>query len=564
MMNPDNIYENLKTLCAVPGISGSASEKLTADKICSMLSEMKYFIQNPQNLYKIKVEGDPLGRYSIAGLVELGQGMTDTVILTGHYDVVGTEEYGKLRDIAFDIEAITERVAELSLDEYSKKDYESGEWIFGRGTADMKYGLSLCMELIRHYSEDGDAPELKGNLLFLAVAAEETNSEGMLASIPFLNRLAEEKGLRYTAYLLTEPFFTEDPEGDPNKYIHFGSCGKVMPVFMSVGDPSHAGEPFLGFDPGLITAGIHLKLHMNPELCDESCGEITPPPVCLKMKDMKESYSVTTPLYSFAYYSKNTMDLDPTSLMEKLRRIAGEAMDEAIELLETRAKRYEEIYGEKPECKHYTTEVMTYKELIDELRSDYEKNKAADGDKFDIEEPESALAGYSKKLMEEGFEIQDAAAMTVRRAIEMLPEKRPMVVVGFIPPFYPDKHIDETFREDERLLMASEDTMKYAAEEFGISLKRKEWFAGISDLCYTGFSNERELGELFDNLTGFGSIYDFPDEELKTLHIPGIIMGAWGKDIHKHTERLHRDYNFRVLPQLYCNLIEKLMIKRNN
>lgn len=558
MINPNNIYENLRAICAMPGISGSASENLTAEKIYSMLSEMKYFKQHPENLFKVMVKDDPYGRYSVAGLVELEPGSADTIILTGHYDVVGTEEYGKLRDVAFDIDAITERVAELALDEFSRKDYESGEWIFGRGTADMKYGLSLCMELIRHYSEDEDAPELKGNLLFLAVAGEETNSEGMLASIPFLNKLTEEKGLKYTAYLLTEPFVTEDQEEDPNKYIHFGSCGKVMPMFLSVGDPSHAGEAFLGFDPGLITAGIHTRLQMQPELCDVRYGEVTPPPVCLKMKDLKETYSVTTPLYSLAYYSKNTMDLDPESLIETLRGIAAEAMDEAIALLEEKVHRYEEMYGEKPGRKQYRTEVMTYSELIGELKDNYEKLK---GQGIEAEEPVSALESYSKKLVSEGMEIQEAASMTVRRAIEMLPEKRAMVVVGFIPPFYPNTHIDEAVDVDSLLVKASEDTMNFASEEYGMSLKRKEWFAGLSDLCYTGLSSDREFGELFENLVGFGNIYHFPEKELKALHIPGIIMGAWGKDLHKHTERIHRDYNLRVLPKLYCHLIEKLMLE---
>lgn len=628
MIRPENIYENLKALCAVPGISGSASENLAAEKIYSMLSEMEYFKEHPENLYRIEVEGDPLGRYSVAGLVELDRKnsgivspesekdaaltpeseyadttpsetendmasspeheyrestspeinnhisqvhnseITDTVILTGHFDVVGIEEYGKLRDVAFDIESITERISELALDKHSRKDYESGEWIFGRGTADMKYGLSLCLELIRHYTEDEDAAGLKGNLLFLAVPGEETNSEGMLASIPFLKKLSEDKGLKYTAYLLTEPFITEDQEGDPNKYIHFGSCGKVMPMFMSVGDPSHAGEAFLGFDPNLITAGIHMRLQMEPELCDKKYGEVTPPPVCLKMKDLKETYSVTTPLYSLAYYSKNTMDLEPARLIETLRRIAKESMDEAIAMLDEKAERYELLYGETPTRKLYKTEVMTYSELIEELMSNYEEQTSATGnggkeifysEKSNIEAPTVTLEKYSKEFTAKGMELQEAAVMTVRRAIEMLPDKRPMVVLAFIPPFYPNTHIDESFEEDAALVKAAEDTMVYAAEKYGISLKRKEWFVGLSDLCYTGLSSDREFGELFENLVGLGNIYHFPERELKSLHIPGIIMGAWGKDIHKHTERLHRDYNLRILPRLYLRLIENLL-----
>lgn len=53
--------------------------------------------------------------------MELNPGCPDTVILTGHYDVVDVEEFGHLQDIAYNVEEITKRINEMPLDEDSQK-----------------------------------------------------------------------------------------------------------------------------------------------------------------------------------------------------------------------------------------------------------------------------------------------------------------------------------------------------------------------------------------------------------------------------------------------------------
>ena len=108
----------------------------------------------------------------------------------------------------------------MPLDKDSRKDFESGEWLFGRGTADMKYGLALCIELLRHFSEDGG---IRGKILYVAVCGEETNSEGMHGAVSFLNELALEKNLKYSAFLLTECYMMDDQSSDTNRYIHYGA-----------------------------------------------------------------------------------------------------------------------------------------------------------------------------------------------------------------------------------------------------------------------------------------------------------------------------------------------------
>ena len=87
----------------------------------------------------------------------------------------------------------------------------------------------------------------------------------------------------------------------------------------------------------------------------------------------------------------------------------------------------------------------------------------------------------------------------------------------------------------------------------------KNYFMGISDMCYTGLAEEMNFDSLFENLVGIGSIYQFPEDALRKFRVPGIVLGGYGKDFHKHTERLHKHYNFDVLPDLYDRLIRDLL-----
>lgn len=108
-----------------------------------------------------------------------------------------------------------------------KEDFLSGEWMFGRGTADMKGGLSVGLALLDWYgklvveaerkdcgtaafetktaSGTEETPEISGNLLFVTVPDEEGYSAGMRGAVPFLNDLKERFDLEYTALIDLEP-----------------------------------------------------------------------------------------------------------------------------------------------------------------------------------------------------------------------------------------------------------------------------------------------------------------------------------------------------------------------
>ncbi len=544
MLDKKAIYENMKELVAVPGISGTDTEKAVAFKIEEMLKRIPYFQEHPENIMLVPLENDPFERSIVTAFLQINPDCPDTVILTGHYDVVDIEEFGHLQDIAFDIESVTKRINEMPLDEDSLKDYQSGEWLFGRGTADMKFGHGLCMELLKYYSENN---VISGNLLYVAVCGEETNSEGMLRAVKFFNDFAEEKDIRYTALLLTECFMMEDQANDTNKYIHYGASGKIMPMFFFVGEATHAGEPFLGFDPSLVSTEVYRKLQLNIDFCQERFGEFTPPPVCLKMQDLKSTYSASTPLYSVAYYTIITVNIDPEDTIIKLKKIAYDAMTDSIKLINKRADEYSGFIGNDVVKYEYKPCVMT----LDELQKEVEKT--FDGDL------QEHLKEYALNLQKQKMEMQDIAVQLVKHIYELYKDKRPMVILSFIPPYYPDVYLEKSDEDVNRLMKACDSVISYAKEKYGETLKMKDFYMGISDMCYTGLDKDMNFDNLFKNLAGVGSVYNFPAEDMKKFRVPGIVLGGYGKDFHKHTERLHKKYNFEILPDLYISLINDIL-----
>ena len=543
MIEKKRLYNTLQELVAVPGVSGTEAEIKTAHKIEELLYNIPYFKNHREEVRLIPLENDPLDRVVVTAYLESKVKTSKTIILTGHYDVVDVEEYGQLKNIAFDIESITKRIGELPLDEDSRKDFESGEWIFGRGTADMKCGISLCLELLRHYSEEGN---LAGNLLFVAVPGEETNSEGMLAAVPFFTQFEKEKNIHYSALLLTECYMMDDQANDQNRYIHFGASGKVMPMYFFVGEATHGGEPFLGIDPSLLSNEVYRIMHLNTDFCQQNLGETTPPPVCLKMQDLKTTYSVSTPLYTAAYYNIVTITMNPEQVMEKLLNVGKQAFDNALRYMKARVEDFEALTGAAPITIPVEPCVKTFYELYSEVKKTY------DGDL------DEHIKEFSSNLTMQKMEMQDISIKIVKEVYELYKDKKPMIIVSIIPPYYPDICPSDETEDAKQLLKAVNKVISYADKKYGQSLKLKNYYMGISDLCYIGLAKDRNFDKIFENLVGINQIYSFPQEALKEFNVPGIVLGGYGKDFHKHTERLHKKYNFEIWPDLYLQVIDSI------
>ncbi|MDO5033574.1 MAG: M20/M25/M40 family metallo-hydrolase [Eubacteriales bacterium] len=596
-MDTERIYNDLLDLVRVQGISGTASESLTGERLLALLGEIPYFRDHPDHLYKIPVEGDPLGRFDVAAYLDLDPDSPEVVILTGHYDVVGVEEYGAWSDLAFDAEKLTAELDQLplSLSEDAQKDLASGNWLFGRGVADMKLGHALALELLRHYDElqvqgsgqgfsaadrgNPSAP-LKGNLLYLGVCSEETNSEGMRQAVPFLNRFATERHLHYKAMLLGECFEFEQEELDLGevmpRYVHWGSSGKVMPMFFFVGQTAHEKEPFASLDPNLLASEVYKRMQLNTDFCQQQAGRTTPPPICLKMQDLKSLYSVSNPLYGAAYYNLVTVNLDPASLWQSLMSLARESFVAALAYRDERAGAYADLLGTDPFITEIQPRVFTYQEIYQAARTAYESNfelasesalesTSESASESALEQVESGqsfaafLQGKIQAWQDQGLKIQDLAINLVKELYLLQPIQEPMIIVSLIPPYYPDVFPEAEKGEGAQLAQALKLTQAYAREHWQLNLQVKPYYMGICDLCYSGLDDHKDYDQILDNLVGGGEFYKFPLAELKEFKVPGLVLGGFGKDFHKATERLELNYSLKQLPYIYLNLLENLL-----
>ena len=86
------IERYVREMVKIPSTSNTEMEKNCADYIAEELAKQPYFKEHPEQTGKYLLPEDSLGRSVPWGLVKGNGGSRKTIILTGHYDVVDTEE----------------------------------------------------------------------------------------------------------------------------------------------------------------------------------------------------------------------------------------------------------------------------------------------------------------------------------------------------------------------------------------------------------------------------------------------------------------------------------------
>ena len=330
----EKVYEYLKRLVSVPGISDTDEERKTAEAIREILAEQPYFRAYPENFGTVEIPGDARKRPLVYGLVRGNRKSGRTIILTGHYDVVSVEDYGKLKPLAFSMDELkTEfekryggrvmretknhgeyaepgesrikdgktpggsgrKTAGAAMDPEQDfwNDVASGEWIFGRGAADMKGWLAAGLAVLLGIGEevlDGTC-RMDGNVLFLSVPDEESYSVGMRGAAGFLADLREREKLSYDLLIDLEPM-SRDEKGQE---VFLGSVGKCMPVVLVQGRTAHVSRCFDGLNAVGVLGRMFDKTELSAEFAEVFDGEVCMPPTWLNFKDLKKEYDVSVP-----------------------------------------------------------------------------------------------------------------------------------------------------------------------------------------------------------------------------------------------------------------------------
>lgn len=527
----EQLVDLLCSLVEIPSITNSEAELTLVEFLYYQLIDESYYKENTHHLQLHPLED---GRHLLTALVK-NNPKKDTIVLLSHFDVVGVEDYGSLKNLAFYPRSLTNELQHMkeSLPDQAREDLESGHWLFGRGTMDMKAGISVHLSLLERAMHG----EFDGNLLLLTVPDEEVNSLGMLTALPVLKNIAKRENLNFRACMNGEPIFSQYP-GDDHYYLYTGSIGKVLPGFYCYGKETHVGEPFAGLNANLMISYLSQNLELSEDFVEENFGEKTPPPVSLMQRDLKEEYSVQTPVGAVVMYNMFYMQQSLQELTKKLIDAARKASEEITKHYHSKVKAFHQ--NEKGlEAPEMTVKVLSYEEVYNEAVQRHGETE--------VKRRLSLL--QSRRTQGD----RDFSTLLVQELSHLCKDLAPMIVLFYSPPFYPAVHSGD----DIWIQKIVAETKKNAQEMGNYPLEEIHFFPGLCDLSFIGPSpNEAGYECLTENMPLFGRGFKMPENITEMLTMPILNIGPLGRDPHQWTERVEINYSFEILPDLLAKTLK--------
>lgn len=516
--------------------TGTALENETGAFVHAYFAKVPYFIQHPEYFGSYSIQGDPFNR-TVEWAFVRGKGRR-TVVLMHHFDVVDIEDYGLLKPLAF-TPAELEQAMLNNIDAYdaeTRADLLSGEYIFGRGTMDMKGGGAIEIALLEMLSQEND---LDGNVLLVGVPDEENLSAGMLGAARLMADLKKRFDLDYVLLINTEPGMHEGEV----RSMPAGGIGKVFPFLYARGVLAHASHSYKGFNPLWIVGDVVRRAEMNlapPEL-RSATGEATPPPTWLMVRDSKEIYDVSMPLSGFACLNVFTYVNRPEVVLNAFREVCAASTADVLADANRITDDFHRKAGLTPREQPWMTAAITFEEFI-------AQQKAARGKAF--EDVYHAALEKANAAVRSGEKTTAAATWALLDTLAPLADVyQPLVIVGLIPPYYPS--VVYTDRPDFTVTVTRVlKTVNGAAQgKFGEKFELENYM-GISDLSYTSLNDASGVEQLISrNMPLYGETYNIPFREIGEISMPCVNIGPVGKGVHKMTERVLKEDLFVKTPE---------------
>lgn len=549
-----NSFEEVKRLTqemvAIPSINKEPKgETAVAQYIYDYYMGLDYFKEHPERVKMFQTKNDFVERHSTYAYVKGTKGDSGrTVILIGHLDTVGVDDFGTIREYAFKCEELPEKLKEtFKLSDEVLADIESGEYMFGRGALDMKSGVAGHMYLIKYFSEHPE--ELDGNIIAIAECDEEDNSKGIITALDELVELKKTEGFNYMACINAD-YSTNYSPGDENRYIYYGSIGKLLPCFVAFGKEAHVGQAFSALDPNLLIAEITKKMSLNTNLCDIAQGEVAIPPVSLKQMDTKDPYTVQTALTAFSYYNFFTHGWDPAQVLAKSREVAVEAFDEVVDYLQGQYKKFCQLSNVPYVPLPWKTRVYTWKEFYDYLAEihgePFEKAMKEFTEKLHKDDPELDLRLFGLRVAEEAWKWCE--------------DKSPAVILFFGSVF--SARIEMTRKTDKEvaLLDSVEAAVDKIRPEAQRQIKTRMFYPYISDSSFMAVCDDTlAVQALKDNMPQYGVKYTHDIDKIMEINVPVVNIGTFGRDGHMLTERVDMRQTFQNVPNITYETIKGLL-----
>ena len=543
----NEILELTKRLVSISSINNTEGEKEIACYIERYLKEIPYFKKYRNRVFIQKLD-DKLDRRNVFALIKGEKGNSkDTIILHGHMDTVGVDDFAQLKDVAFNCDDLMERLKELDLDKEVKEDLESGNWLFGRGACDMKSGVAVFMVVMKYLSER--VKDITGNILLSINPVEENLHTGIIKALEVFKDLQEKEDIVYKL-AINNDYICPLYEGDITKYIYTGAVGKLLPCFYIQGKETHVGQCFEGFDASMIASELIREMNLNPDYCNEYDNEYTLPPSVLKMKDLKEHYNVQTSYSSFVYFNYFVHNETIDETIAKLKNAAKIAFENVLSIINKRYEKYCNITEMNCSKIHYNVEILDYSNLFKLAEESY----SGDLQEYIDDIRENSIARNMDK--------REISLEIVKNLMIVAGIQKPTIVIFFAAPYCPHN----TLKDEIQLEKEIYDDVFSIAKKLGLeekeNYKMMRFFPSLSDSSYLKVDDDNNsIDKLISNFPEYKNLYDVPIRGIKKLNIPAINYGCFGKDAHKWTERVYMPYSFEVLPKLIIKTIEHYLIR---
>ncbi|MDO4178286.1 MAG: M20/M25/M40 family metallo-hydrolase [Phascolarctobacterium sp.] len=509
-MSPNTIINLLKDLVALPSSTHTENERAAEDFIADFFRNIPYFEQHPLQTGKLAIPNDAQNRSNVFALLK---GNTNkTIVFINHHDVVETSCYGEAQPGAYRMDELPKHLEKLPKTAEQEKDLHSDEWLFGRGSNDMKGGMAVQMLTLADYANDATKPE--GSILFLSVADEESFSDGMRSAIPFLLDIKKQFSLDYQFLINCEP----NPKENDKQIAYVGSVGKLLPVIYVQGKTAQVSN----YQQGVNSISVLAKLVASTEGDSsfiEKCGsDQTTPPLWLYMRDLKDAYDFSVCQEAAGYCNILSFENGPEEVIAYFVKKAQEV-----------AKEYKNL------------KVMTVEELtkLAESKEGYKNfSKALSKEHLEL-------------LYNEGKDFPSITIHTMKKLLEFAQMKEPVILIGFAPPYYPSLNSEKMDKATTKLVE------KIVTET--IPCEIKQYFLGVSDCSYCGYdAGAAKKNTYAKNMPLTTKAYAIDMSALAKLNIPFILLGPWGKELHCTFERVNKKSLTEELPLLLKNICEAI------
>jgi arginine utilization protein RocB len=543
----EEIYFLTNQLVNIESIVNTEGEKEISQAIYTLISSYPYFRQNPEAVIKQQTSNDDRERYNVIAFVKGTKTQSNkTVILMGHLDTVGIDDFNHLKNKACYPEELLEALKEEQLPKIVENHLHSNEYMFGRGVLDMKSGVASHLYLLKYYSEHPE--ELEGNLVVVIECDEEDSSHGILSALPLLKELKDTHQFEYVGAINSD-FVSPRFEGDPNRYIYKGTVGKLLPSFFITGAETHVGSCFEGLDPNFIAAELTREINYNPELCNEAFGETTVPPVSLKQMDLKPTYTVQTALSAYVYFNFFIHSWSPKEVLDKLKRHAEIAFERALTSFKERYQLFSKMSNQPYFDIPWQARVMAYEEMDQLLMAEH-------GDAY-----VAHMAEFKQQLLlDNELDTRMFSVKIVEEAWKWMTDRTPAIIVFYSSLYSPRIEVSGKNQLERNLISSLDLAVSKVQPNYPNPIVTRNFFPYISDMSFVALSDDEEgISAVSSNTPCWGSKLFVNYQDIRDINVPVINIGPYGFDAHKQYERVELSYSFEIVPNLTNEVIQNLL-----